>query len=261
MTKAVFFDIDGTLVPFGAREIPVSAREALEELRRKGIKIFIATGRPRSLIDNLGDEEFDGYITVNGSYCFTSGHQPIYKGCIPREDLERLIDFYREHPFPFVFVHGDELFATCINDRVKEVARLINLPIPPVVPIEEIREKEILQMMGYFTAEEERETDIFRHVLTRCESMRWYPLFTDIIAKGNSKSTGIDKVLEYYDIDLKDTMAFGDGGNDIPMLKHAAVSVAMGNAADRVKAVADYVTAAADKDGIAHALRHFGVIG
>lgn len=260
MTKAIFFDIDGTLVPFGAHEIPISTRESLKELRRRGIKIFIATGRPWSIIDNLGDQEFDGYITVNGSYCFTADHQPIYKGCIPQEDLERLIDFQQKNPFPFVFVHGDELFATQINDRVKEVARLINLPIPPVVPIEEIRGKEILQMMGYFTAEEEKSTAIFHNVLTHCEPMRWYPLFADIIARGNSKSTGIDKVLEHYNIDLKDTLAFGDGGNDIPMLKHVATSVAMGNAAEQVKAVADYVTTAADQDGIAKALRHLEVI-
>ena len=59
--------------------------------------------------------------------------------------------------------------------------------------------------------------------------MRWHPLFADIIARGNSKSHGIDQMLAYYGIDLKDTMAFGDGGNDIPMLKHVGMGIAMGN--------------------------------
>ena len=84
MVKAIFFDIDGTLVSFETHKIPASTQEALKTLRDKGIKIFIATGRPQCLINNLGDLEFDGYITVNGSYCFTAGHQPIYKGCIPQ---------------------------------------------------------------------------------------------------------------------------------------------------------------------------------
>ena len=88
MVKAIFFDIDGTLVSFETHKIPASTQEALKTLRDKGIKIFIATGRPQCLINNLGDLEFDGYITVNGSYCFTAGHQPIYKGCIPQEDIE-----------------------------------------------------------------------------------------------------------------------------------------------------------------------------
>ena len=93
-----------------------------------------------------------------------------------------------------------------------------------------------------------------------CIRDSWYPLFADIIARGNSKSTGIDKVLAYFDIDLKDTMAFGDGGNDIPMLKHVATGIAMGNAEPHVKAVADYVTTSVDEDGIANALKHFGLI-
>ena len=147
-----------------------------------------------------------------------------------------------------------------VNDRVQAVSDLIEIPVPPVASIEEARGKDILQIMGYFTAEEEKETDIFGKVLTHCEPMRWYPLFADIIARGNSKSTGIDKVLAYFDIDLKDTMAFGDGGNDIPMLKHVATGIAMGNAEPHVKAVADYVTTSVDEDGIANALKHFGLI-
>ena len=72
MVKAIFFDIDGTLVSFETHKIPASTQEALKALRDKGIKIFIATGRPQCLINNLSDLEFDGYITVNGSYCFTA---------------------------------------------------------------------------------------------------------------------------------------------------------------------------------------------
>ena len=67
MVKAIFFDIDGTLVSFETHKIPASTQEALKTLRDKGIKIFIATGRPQCLINNLGDLEFDGYITVNGT--------------------------------------------------------------------------------------------------------------------------------------------------------------------------------------------------
>ena len=55
-------------------------------------------------------------------------------------------------------------------------------------------------------------------------------------------------------------MAFGDGENDIEMLRFVGVGVAMGNGGDAVKAAADYVTDAVDEDGIAKALRHFGLI-
>ena len=70
----------------------------------------------------------------------------------------------------------------------------------------------------------------------------------------------MDHILKYYDIPLGETMCFGDGGNDIPMMRHAAVSVAMGNAMDEVKRTAGYVTDTVDNDGVWKALKHFGII-
>lgn len=75
-----------------------------------------------------------------------------------------------------------------------------------------------------------------------------------------SKAEGIDRMLARFGIGLDETMAFGDGGNDIPMLRHVGTSVAMGNAAPEVKQAADYVTTSVDDHGIARALRHFGLI-
>ena len=63
-----------------------------------------------------------------------------------------------------------------------------------------------------------------------------------------------------FGIRLEETMAFGDGGNDISMLRHAGIGVAMGNAKDDVKVIADYVTASVDDNGIADALKHFGIL-
>ena len=67
-------------------------------------------------------------------------------------------------------------------------------------------------------------------------------------------------MLDYFGMDVSETMSFGDGGNDIPMLQYAHIGVAMGNATDNVKEIADYVTTSVDEDGIANALKHFGVI-
>ena len=68
--------------------------------------------------------------------------------------------------------------------------------------------------------------------------------------------------LEFGDMrdDADETMAFGDGGNDVAMLRAAGAGVAMGNACDEALAAADYVTASVDDDGIRRALEHFGVI-
>lgn len=258
MIKAIFFDIDGTLVSFNTHKVPESTKQALKELREKNIKIFIATGRPKFLVKTLGDLEFDGYITLNGAYCFTADHKDIYKGKIPADDIVRVVEYTKTHNYPFVFVHDDQWFITNIDKAVEDIAKLIEISIPPIKAADNAIGKDILQIMGYFPTEADEE--IFGKILTHCETMRWHPLFADIINKGTSKSRGIDEVIKHYGIRLEETMAFGDGGNDINMLEHAGIGVAMGNASDTVKAAADYITSSVDEDGIINALRHFNIL-
>jgi len=93
-----------------------------------------------------------------------------------------------------------------------------------------------------------------------CTSGRWHPAFTDITAKGADKGEGILTLAAHLGLDLRYTMAFGDGGNDSSMIKAAGIGVAMGNALESLKQEADYTTTSVDDDGILNALRHFGLI-
>ena len=117
--------------------------------------------------------------------------------------------------------------------------------------------RKIYQLSAFVTPQEE--PAFFEH-MPGCKSTRWYPSFMDVIPLDGGKPVGMDRVLEQYGIDLANTMAFGDGGNDIEMLRHAGIGVAMGNALEEVKLAADYVTSSVDEQGVANALRRFGVI-
>ena len=110
---------------------------------------------------------------------------------------------------------------------------------------------------AFFDEKQEQEV---RPFLPNCEIGRWHPAFVDVSALGCNKQLGIDLMCRHFGIDVTDTMAIGDGGNDIPMLRHAGIGVAMGNANETVKAEADYVTDTVDQDGIAKALQHFGLV-
>jgi Predicted hydrolases of the HAD superfamily len=79
----------------------------------------------------------------------------------------------------------------------------------------------------------------------------------DVNQKGISKGRGMDEILKYYDIPLEDSIAFGDGGNDISIIEHAAIGIAMANGNEATKAAADYITDAVDEDGISKALHKF----
>jgi hydroxymethylpyrimidine pyrophosphatase-like HAD family hydrolase len=88
-----------------------------------------------------------------------------------------------------------------------------------------------------------------------CEFSRWNPAFVDINASGCTKSTGMDIMCKYFGISPAESVAFGDGGNDISIIKHAGTGIAMGQAGDNVKRSADYVTTSVDEDGISNALK------
>ena len=258
MIKAVFFDIDGTLVSFKTHEVPQSTIEALDLLRKKGIKVFIATGRHYTSINNLGDLKFDGYVTLNGGYCFAGEDKVIYKHSIPDRDIEALIRYMEtEESFPCAFVQEKEIFMNYKDETVEEIFNMLNFPEPPIRPMDEIRGKTAYQLVSFFTAEQEKK---IMTILSNCESTRWNPLFTDVVPAGSSKRVGIDKMLEYFRIPLNECMAFGDGGNDVVMLQHAGIGVAMGNAEDDVKQYADYITDSVDEDGIFKALKHLNII-
>ena len=249
MIKAVFFDIDGTLVSFKTHKLPDSTVRALDLLREKGIKVFIATGRQLQSINNLGTQEFD---------CLAGKDKVIYKHNIPSGDIEALIRYQEnEEAFPCALVEEDGIYQNYVDDSVRQLYDMLDFPHPPLRPLRGNGGKEVYQLIAFFSpGHEER----IMSVLPHCEATRWNPLFADVVPRGSSKAVGIDKIIEYYGISLHETMAFGDGGNDMAMLRHAGIGVAMGNAGDEVKEAADYVTDSVDDDGVMNALRHFDVI-
>jgi Cof subfamily protein (haloacid dehalogenase superfamily) len=261
MIKAVFFDIDGTLVPFKSHSVPESTRRAIHEIRVKGVKVFICTGRPIQFIDNLEGVEYDGMVTVTGALCIDAEGHIISCKYIPRNNVESLLEYLKPqmNPTPFMAVAKDKMYANNLDrEDVLDIVNFLNVPNLNYLPLEEALNDEILQLIGFFR--EDEEVFLKKNVLKDCNPMRWHELFADVVAGNVSKSAGIDAMIDHYGIDLSETMAFGDGGNDILMLDHVAIGIAMGNAGDKVKEHADYITDDADKDGILHALQHFGLL-
>ena len=153
---------------------------------------------------------------------------------------------------------SDHWFASEINDTIIWICEHLEVEIPPVGSIEQARKTDIFQIMGFYP--ESLDSHLHENIFEESTSTRWHPLFTDIVNKNNNKSEGVIKTLDHHGFGHDTSMAFGDGGNDISMLKTAAIGVAMGNANDEVKDAADYITTSVDEDGIQNALRHFGLI-
>ena len=255
--KAVFFDIDGTLVSFKSHTVPESARRAIARLREQGVKVFIATGRLMKHVGIVNDIEVDGYITVNGGYCITSAGEVIFESAFPRATVERVIDLSEQYGFDLNVMTHQDMYVSSMGERVKKIASMINI-MPTVADVRAIAATQpVVQMCPYISRELEQE---IMPLLPDCVGSRWIETFMDLNVRGVDKSLGIQQVMNYYGLTMAEAMAFGDGGNDLPMVRDAAVGVAMGNACDELKAVADYITSSVDEDGVSRALEHFGLI-
>ncbi|MCM1505187.1 MAG: Cof-type HAD-IIB family hydrolase [Muribaculum sp.] len=259
--RALFFDIDGTLVSFKTHKVPDSTVEALKRAKRNGHKIFISTGRPYVIINNLRELQeaglIDGYITMNGSYCFV-GDKVLYKSCIPAEEVRIMADIADKSGYPSIFVSEHSMKVCRPDEEVRKIFYdFLQIKKLPETKFSDAVNDDIYQMTIFFNEDVEQE---IASMLPSCEFNRWYPTFVDLTAKGNTKAKGIKILADYCGIPMSDTVAFGDGGNDVPMIEEAGLGIAMGNASDEVKSHADYVTDTVDNDGIAKALKHVGLI-
>jgi Cof subfamily protein (haloacid dehalogenase superfamily) len=255
--KAVFFDIDGTLISFKTNTIPESTQNSIKKLREKGIKVIVATGRSINTLSHISHIEFDGFITFNGGYCATTDGKILSKTTINPEDIKGLVNYAENFPLSFSLMYENKVE---INDATPEVVGMyahVNLPVPPIHDKENIDTENVLQANIFLRPE--AETEFMNNVMPNSTASRWTPLFADVNPGGISKQIGIEIFCEHFGIQTSETMAFGDGGNDMTMLKFVKIGVAMGNANDNLKEIADYITEDVDNDGIEKAIIHFGL--
>lgn len=256
MIKAVFFDIDGTLLSNTTGEIPKSAREAIDSMRMNGVKVFTATGRHMSEIRDLPADDilFDGYITLNGQLCLDGRKELFYGEAISEKDVEQMLAMFEEQKVPLMLVEKDRMYINYINEMVEKAQAAINTPVPDI---------------GIYTGEpiyqfilysDERKAEEIVAGLDGCKMTRWNPYGVDIISKSGGKVAGIKQMIQAYGIRRDEIMAFGDGDNDMDMLRYAGIGVAMGNAEEDVKVCADYITDDVEEDGIEKACKYFKII-
>lgn len=250
MIKAVFFDIDGTLVSHTSNSVPESARRALGRLAEKGILRIAATGRSMMELEILPvkDIAFDGYITLNGQLCLDAQGNIVAENPISGASKACLIQLFLEKSVPLVLVEKDRLYINFINHQVELAQKAVSTPLPEIGTY---TGNEIYMAVAYLSKEQEQ---VLLSQLPGCQVTRWNDFGVDIVAGSGGKVSGIKAYLDKIHIRKEETMAFGDGENDIDMLKFVQLGVAMGNADELVKENAEYTTSSVDENGIMHAL-------
>lgn len=257
--KIIFTDIDGTLFSHKTNHVPESALNAIKELQKKGLKIFLCSGRNYYLIRKTGILDIikpDGIVMMNGA-AVQIGEKIIYKYPIPEEVVNAMIKFSYRLKFGLTLIEESEGHINMIDDRVIDAHAKYGtrFPQPRKFPIP--YDRTVYQMIAFCDSFDE---SLFLPHLKSCKAARWDDYAVDIMPKNSDKAKGIMATLEYYGLDVKNAMSIGDGNNDLEMLLFTGVGVAMGNGNSDVKSVADYVTDDIDNDGWVKAMKHYKLL-
>ncbi len=278
MIKAIFFDIDGTLVTKQSKAL-YSTRLAIQQAREKGILVGVATGRgPVHLAERIDYLTMDMFVTYNGQLVY-QGNEDIYQHAFEPEVLKEIVTFADQEHRQIIFgarrrIDGSYVMRLSQVGWVKRIAAMMPRWFPvrttkgllqsfsPNRSTGRYGRLSILQEPIYqcvlFSAESE--TEKLEQRLPNVTFQRSNPYSVDIVPKGGSKLLGIHKFLEANNIDPSEVMAFGDHLNDLEMLEGVGIGVAMGNGQEETKEYADYVTDTNEDDGIYKALKYFEII-
>lgn len=271
MGKALFFDIDGTLVNFQGK-MPDSAKQALQRVKENGHLIVICSGRSVCQIYPwLLDMNFDGLIAAAGAYV-EYGHRVVYRHHIDGKTVARVCALLHEADAAYSAQAESRIVVTreC-GERLEKRFRALHVgedvskQVVNNMEIDDrLEQRSDIEKFNFFNSSIPL-SEIQRRLEKECDvTAMSFNVPTDsdgeISAKGINKALGIQKFIEHVGIAKEDTVAFGDGANDLDMLAYAQVGVAMGNALDEIKKQADYVTTGIDEDGIAHAMSALGLV-
>lgn len=264
MYKLMAIDMDGTLL---SKEKTISQEnyEAIQNARRKGVKIVIATGRPLEGIDKYLTElnlktENEYAISCNGALV-----QNINNGMIVSKTLMNVSDL------KYLYALSKKLKVNihaltpkgCITPKISKYSllesELNGIPLN-VVNFDSLNEStKIFKIM--FIDEEPILTKAFNalqsDIFEKYSISRSEVYFLEFLNKNVSKGAGVEILANSLGINKNEVICIGDAGNDIQMIKYAGLGVAMANAFPEVKSIANYITKSNDENGVAYVINKF----
>ncbi len=256
--KYIALDLDGTLLT-SDHQLDEVTKSYLIKLQQKGHKIILCSGRSYTGIKPLADEllleKFDGYIVAyNGGNAYrVKGDEKLFKTSFSIETVKDLYQMINNDAENFV-TYGDGTINSLIhNQRIEKSAFIMQAKMtkdifvasPKVVLQDEVAKIDsIYDQIKLKINEYNQNINVFRSV----------PHLIEITPKEANKGHGLEKLIEIEKLQEDNLIAFGDGENDLSMLKFATTGIAMGNAMENVKLVADHVTTTNDENGIVVAL-------
>lgn len=263
----IALDLDGTLTN-SEKNITPRTFDALMKAQREGVRLVLASGRPTFGIATLANQlqlaDYGGYVlSYNGGRIIDWCEKTvIFSQVVDQKLVPILHDFAEKAQLPIVTYLPDAILASKNEgEYLAEEARINGMPVVVAQNFVE----EAMQIAGGSTkflipGEPELliqlESEMKAALSEQMEVFRSAPFFLELPPKGIDKAQSLQRLLTHLGLERESLMAFGDGFNDLSMIQFAGQGVAMANAVEEVKSIADFVTTSNEEDGIAHALEH-----
>ncbi|WP_308242884.1 Cof-type HAD-IIB family hydrolase [uncultured Prevotella sp.] len=263
--KAIALDLDGTLTNHNKEVTPLT-KQTLIKAQKDGAHIILASGRPTfgiaPIAECLDIESYGGFVlSYNGGKIVDwQSKEEIYSNFLPDEVIPILYDYAKAHNHAILGYDGKEIITEMPDDKyVKEESRINKMNIRKVENLLESLPPHPtkLLMTGEPELMQKGTEELLGIVGDKMDVFRSAPFFIELVPKGIDKAQSLLRLLDKIGLTPNDMIAFGDGYNDLSMLKLAGMGVAMANAVDEVKAEADYVTLSNEEDGVAAAIEKF----
>jgi Cof subfamily protein (haloacid dehalogenase superfamily) len=265
--KLLVIDVDGTLV---GKDGSISAedREALAKARQLGIWVSLSTGRVTQACSRIINQlSLDGYhIFFDGALVSSPFYgREVYVQSISQEVVKQAVDFAHWHSIDLELYSATHYFVERETWAANIRRQFFGIE-PTVVDFTTLWNRERI-IKGGLTASSPEEVAKARSFCLQFNSslhFSWtgtpaYPgiNFINVLAPGVSKGKALEALALHLSVSLDEVIAIGDGPNDVPLFTTAGLAIAMGNAPDELKAVADYVTLDIDHSGVAAAISKF----
>ncbi|SBW10882.1 HAD-superfamily hydrolase [uncultured Eubacteriales bacterium] len=269
--KVIFLDVDGTLVNYEGK-VPESAVRAVRECQKKGNRVYLTTGRSKAEIyPSLWDIGLDGMIGGNGMYIEERG-EVLLDLAMKKEDVVRAVDWMHKNSLGFYLESKNGLFASenllskacgLFGGDTEENRQRLRAIMPDMIYGGELYRDDVAKISFYLDPDllEEARAEFGGTLKVGSWSASGQRQeFGEFALAGMDKVNAIKALLDHLGVDRADTLAFGDAENDIQMVEFCNTGVAMGNAEEGLKAVADHVAAHIDADGLWNAFAKYGLV-
>lgn len=263
MIQLAAFDMDGTLLEKATRRTPESAIYALKELKQKGIILVLASGRTITTLDEsvMSRVEFDYIMCGNGTYLVDSRHNLLFKSEFSKQLVLELITDFKHCQGGLNIRYGEGSHTFCGMEFLKSYTeKFLGKDNHATDNYYKFDYENSIPMSALCYIPSER----YSYFLQKYEQLVFVHAgvdnYYDVTRNEDNKGNTLMRLCSVLDVPIKNTIAFGDDVNDIPMLECAGIGIAMGNATELAKQAADYVTDDCMNDGIEKACMHLGIL-